>query len=99
MSAFWQFVRGDWYFALPLFLMSLIALTLVIWRIMLNLHAKTDMSEFLPTFQQKLEKEGIDAALKYCQSRTDMIPRKLFVAGLGDVAGKACPPCGEPWPT
>jgi biopolymer transport protein ExbB len=82
MSAFWQFVRGDWYFALPLFLMSLTALTLVIWRVMLNLHAKTDMSEFLPTIQQKLENEGIDAALKYCQSRTDVIPRKLFAAGL-----------------
>src|SRR6516165_8477435 len=82
MTAFWQFVRGDWYFAIPLILMSLVALTMVIWRIMLNLHAKTDMSEFLPIFQQKLEKEGFDAALKFCQSRTDMIPRKLYAAGL-----------------
>jgi biopolymer transport protein ExbB len=82
MSAFWQFVKGDWYFALPMIAMSLVALTLVIWRILLNLHAKTDMSEFLPVFQQKLEKEGIDSALKFCQARTDMIPRKLYASGL-----------------
>jgi biopolymer transport protein ExbB len=29
-----------------------------------------------------LDKEGIDGALRYCRSRTDVIPRRLFVAGL-----------------
>jgi biopolymer transport protein ExbB len=82
MSAFWSFVKGDWYIAIPMFIMAFVALTLVIWRILLNMHAKTDMNEFLPLFQQKLEKEGIDGALKYCRTREDMIPRRLYVAGL-----------------
>src|SRR5262249_16808258 len=66
----------------PMLLMSIAALTLVIWRILLNLNAKTNMNEFLPLFQERLEKEGPDAALRLCRARTDVIPRKLFTAGL-----------------
>jgi biopolymer transport protein ExbB len=62
--------------------MSITALTLVIWRLLLNLNAKTNMNEFLPVFQEKLEKEGVDGALRFCRTRTDVIPRKLFASGL-----------------
>jgi biopolymer transport protein ExbB len=82
MSAFWTFVKTDWYFAIPMGLMSITAVTLVIWRILLNLNARTNMNEFLPLFQEKLEREGIDGALRMCRARTDVIPRRLFVAGL-----------------
>jgi biopolymer transport protein ExbB len=82
MGAFWTFITTDWYFAIPLFFMSLVAVTLVIWRLLLNNTAKTNMNEFLPRFQEELEKKGIDAALRYCRSQTGMIPRKLYVAGL-----------------
>ncbi|GIW81313.1 MAG: biopolymer transporter ExbB [Gemmatales bacterium] len=82
MSAFWNFVTHDWYFAIPMFCMSLAAITMVIWRILLNINASTNMDEFLPEFQRRLEKEGIEGALKFCRSRTDMIPRRLYVAGL-----------------
>ncbi len=82
MSAFWNFVTVDWYIAIPMLLMSVVALTLVIWRILLNLNAKTDMNEFLPLFQEKLESEGIEGALRLCKERTDLIPNKLFAAGL-----------------
>jgi biopolymer transport protein ExbB len=82
MSAFWQFVKGDWYFAIPMGIMSITALTLVIWRLLLNLNARTNMNEFLPLFQEKLEREGIDGAMRLCRTRTDVIPRKLFLAGL-----------------
>src|SRR5437660_5667060 len=82
MSAFGKFVTGEWYFAIPMFLMSLTAVTLVIWRILLNYNARTNMNEFLPAFQQKLEKEGVEGALTYCRSQTGIIPRKLYVAGL-----------------
>ncbi|HZU36712.1 MAG TPA: MotA/TolQ/ExbB proton channel family protein [Gemmataceae bacterium] len=82
MSAFTHFVTHDWFFAIPMFIMSLTAITLVIWRILLNMSAKTDMSEFLPILQQKLDKEGVDGALRYCRKRTDMIPRRLCTAGL-----------------
>jgi biopolymer transport protein ExbB len=82
MSAFWKFVTGDWWIAIPMFVMSIAGITLVIWRILLNLNARTNMNEFLPRFQERLEKEGIDGALRLCRSRTDVIPRKLFVPGL-----------------
>src|SRR5947209_7914801 len=82
MTEFGKFFTHDWFFAVPMACMSLIAITMVIWRILLNMNAKTNMSEFLPAFQQRLEKEGIEGALRYCRKRTDMIPRRLYTAGL-----------------
>jgi biopolymer transport protein ExbB len=76
------FMTHDWYFFVPLLLMSLTGLTLVIWRLLLNLNGNTNMSEFLPAFQQKLEREGVESALRFCRGRTDIIPRRLFVSGL-----------------
>jgi len=82
MEAFGKFVTQDWYFAIPMFLMSGAAVTLVIWRILLNVNAKTNMNEFLPAFQQKLDKDGVEGALRYCRAQQGIIPRKLYVAGL-----------------
>lgn len=82
MSEFFKFLTKEWYFAVPLLLMSATAITLMIWRILLNMNAKTNMNEFLPVFQDKLDKDGVDGALRFCRSRTDIIPRRLFVAGL-----------------
>lgn len=82
MSAFLNFITHDWYFAVPLFLMSLTGIGLVIWRILLNVNGTTAMNEFLPVFQEKLEKEGVNKALAYCRGRVDIIPHRLFVAGM-----------------
>jgi biopolymer transport protein ExbB len=82
MDAFFEFITRHWYFAVPMFIMSLVAITLVIWRIMLNINARTDLNEFLPQFQQRLEKEGPAGALTYCRGRQDYIPRRLFAAAL-----------------
>jgi biopolymer transport protein ExbB len=82
MSEFGKFVRQEWYFAIPMLMMSVVSVTLVIWRILLNLNAKTNLNEFLPAFQQKLEKDGVAGALTYCRKRTDMIPKRLYTAGL-----------------
>jgi len=82
MTAFWQFCTQHWYFAVPMILMSITSVTLLIWRILLNVNGSTKMSAFLPIFQQKLEKEGVEGALRFCRSRTDIIPRRLYVAGL-----------------
>jgi biopolymer transport protein ExbB len=82
MQAFITFVKHDWYFFIPLLFMSIAGVTLVIWRILLNINANTNMNEFLPEFQNKLEKEGVEGALRFCRSRTDIIPRRLYVAGL-----------------
>ena len=51
MQEFWKFVTHDWYFAIPMFCMSFVAITLVVWRVMLNRTANTDMNEFLPEFE------------------------------------------------
>lgn len=82
MQSFIKFVTHDWYFFWPMFLMSVAGITLVIWRLLLNINSATNMNEFLPAFQQRLDKEGVEGALRYCKARTDIIPRRLFVAGL-----------------
>jgi biopolymer transport protein ExbB len=82
MEVLRDFVTKHAYFAIPMFLMSLAAITLVVWRILLNRHATTNMNVFLPQFQEKLQKEGVDGALRFCQQQQGMIPRRLFVAGL-----------------
>ena len=82
MRAFLDFIRDDWYFAWPMFAMMVVALALVLWRILLNWNANTNLNEFLPAFQEKLEKEGVPGALAFCKSRSDIIPKRLYVAGL-----------------
>lgn len=84
MGAFLDFIRDHWFFAILMFGMSLAAVMLLVWRLMLNLNARTDMNLFLPRFQEVLEKQGIEGALKMCraQPESQVIPRKLFVAGL-----------------
>src|SRR4051812_39254798 len=70
-----------------MFIMSMIAAALVVWRLLLNFSARTNLSVFLPQFQEKLQKEGPEGALKFCKSQPGLIPRKLFVAGL-ETAGQ-----------
>ena len=77
-----QFLLGDWYFAGPMLTMSLVGITLVIWRTLLNNGAGTDLSRFLPALQMKLEREGVESALRFCKSESGIIPRKLFVSAL-----------------
>jgi biopolymer transport protein ExbB len=82
MDAFWHFLTQDWYFAIPMLGMSVVAVTLVAWRLLLNFSAGTNMNAFLPAFQEKLQKDGPEAALKFCKSQSGLIPRRLYAAGL-----------------
>jgi len=82
MSALLKFVTGDWWIAWPMIAMSITGVALVIWRLLLNINGSTKMNEFLPAFQKRLDKDGIEGALHMCRGRTDIIPRRLFVAGL-----------------
>ena len=82
MKAFIDFVVDDWYFAIPMFIMSFIGIGCVVWRLLLNLNHNTNLNEFLPKFQERLSREGVEGALRFCRSRNDYIPRKLFVSGL-----------------
>lgn len=82
MNAAKDFFIGEWYFALPLIIMSLVAACLVIWRIMLNNSSKTDMDDFLPVFQETLRKKGVKGAIALCKEEKGLIPSRLYVAGL-----------------
>ena len=82
MNAAYDFFIKEWYFSIPLVAMSLIAAALVIWRLLLNSSANTDMDEFLPVFQQTLRKNGIKGAVSLCKEEKGLIPNRLFVAGL-----------------
>jgi biopolymer transport protein ExbB len=82
MAAFLKFVTEEWYFSGPMFLVLFAATVLVIWRIFLNINAQTNMNEFLPAFQERLEKEGPEGAIRFCKAQSGMIPRRLYVAGL-----------------
>ena len=82
MQAVQDFFIGEWYFSVPLIVMSLIAGALVIWRILLNLSAGTDMDDFLPVFQDTLRKRGVKGAVELCKEEKGLIPSRLFVAGL-----------------
>lgn len=81
-EALLTFIRDEWYFFIPLAIMSLTALCLVFWRILLNMNAKTDMGKFLPILQQIMQKEGVEGARKLCAAQKGLIPRKLYVAAL-----------------
>ncbi len=82
MQAVKDFFIGEWYFALPLVTMSLVAAALVIWRILLNQTAKTNMDRFLPVFQTVLRQHGIRGAIELCKRQKGLIPSRVFVAGL-----------------
>src|SRR3954447_14551728 len=82
MNAVKSFFLDEWYFSIPLVVMSLIAAALGIWRLLLNNTANTDMDDFLPDFQRALRKGGIKAAVNLCKDEKGLIPSRLFVAGL-----------------
>jgi biopolymer transport protein ExbB len=62
--------------------MSLVAVSLTVWRILLNVNAASNMAVLLPAVQKRLEKDGVRETIKFCAAEPGLIPRKLFVAGL-----------------
>jgi biopolymer transport protein ExbB len=82
MKALVNFFVNEWYFAIPMTLMSLVAFALVAWRIMLNLNAKTRMEEFFPDLQDTLRRKGTKGAIALCKEEKGLIPNVLYVAGL-----------------
>jgi biopolymer transport protein ExbB len=82
MQALTSFYLNEWYFALPMTLMSLIAFALVIWRFLLNQSAKADLDGFMPVLQDAIKKKGTKAAADACKEEKGLIPSVLFVAGL-----------------
>jgi biopolymer transport protein ExbB len=82
MNAVKTFFVDDWYFAIPMTLMALVAFALVAWRYLLNLYAKTDLDGLIPDLQDTLKHKGIRGAIALCREEKGLIPQVLFVAGL-----------------
>jgi biopolymer transport protein ExbB len=87
MNAIKHFYLEDWYFAIPMTCMTVIAFGLVVWRYLLNRGVRTDMDGFMPVFQDTLKKKGTAAAIALCKEERGLIPNTLFVAGL-EAAGQ-----------
>jgi biopolymer transport protein ExbB len=82
MKAITDFFIGEWYFAAPLVTMIVISFALVVWRLLLNVHANTKMEIFLPELQQTLSQKGVKGAVGLCKQERGLIPSVLYVAGL-----------------
>src|SRR5437868_6639764 len=53
-----MFTTWHAFIIVPMLGMSVVAITLVIWRVMLNRNARTDLNAFLPQLQERLAKDG-----------------------------------------
>jgi biopolymer transport protein ExbB len=82
MNALVKFITQEWYFFLPMLALSLVAAALVVWRWLLYMNARTNLESFLPGFQDRLQREGVEGALKFCRAESGVIPRKVYAAGL-----------------
>lgn len=81
-NPFINFFKSDWYFAVPMTLMLFVAIALVVWRILLNMSAKTNLDALLPDLQENLKRKGTKAALALCETETGLIPKVMYTAGL-----------------
>jgi biopolymer transport protein ExbB len=77
-----NFYRNEWYFAIPMTTMLFVAVALVIWRLLLNQGANSNLDALLPDVQTNLRKKGPKAAVALCQSEKGLIPSVMYVAGL-----------------
>jgi biopolymer transport protein ExbB len=69
-------------FLIPMLFVSIGAFGLVLWRLLLNLSARTNLNTFLPQLQDRLTREGVEGGIRFCKSQKGPIPQKLCVAGL-----------------
>ena len=69
-------------FLIPMVFVSMFALGLVLWRLALNMSARTNLNTFLPQLQDRLSREGVDGAIRFCKTQPGLIAQKLCVAGL-----------------
>jgi biopolymer transport protein ExbB len=82
MNALKNFYENEWYFAVPMTLMILVAFALVAWRFLLNLNAKTNLNDLMPDLQETLKHKGVRGAIALCREEKGLIPQVLFIAGL-----------------
>ena len=62
-------------------LLSLASLAIIIWRIWLNVVAKSDLGDFVGILQEELDRGGREAAIQLCEDEPGVIP-KVFASAL-----------------
>lgn len=72
--------NGPWFVA-AFSLLSLASVLVIIWRVWLNLNARTDLGDFLARFQEELREGGRQAATEMCAEEAGVVP-KVFVAAM-----------------
>src|SRR5260370_7748157 len=77
-AALTDFISNEWYYFGPLLLMSMTAMALIIWRLLLNNSAKTNLGVFLPVFQATLQKAAIQGARQLSSLHPSFTPPTLF---------------------
>jgi biopolymer transport protein ExbB len=82
MSDFIRFVTEYWYFAAPLFVAIFIGTGLILWRLLLNMQASTNLDNFLTEFTERLANQTVKMAIAFYRSRSHFFPSRLFVVGL-----------------
>jgi biopolymer transport protein ExbB len=68
-------------FTITFIVLSLSAVTLIIWRMWLNRNATTNLEEFVAKFQQTLKTGSKNAALEMCADEPGIVP-KLFTTAV-----------------
>ncbi len=82
MEAVGKFYTGEWFFAIPMTLMTFIAFALVVWRWLLNINSNSNLDTLLTDVQANLKQKGPKAALNFCREEKGLIPSLLYTAGL-----------------
>ena len=82
MNALRNFFLDEWYFSAPMTLMAFIAFSLVAWRFLLNLSARSSLDDLWPDLQETLKRKGTRGAVALCRDEKGLIPNLLFTAGL-----------------
>jgi biopolymer transport protein ExbB len=82
MAAFFSFVTDHWPFAILMFTMSIAGATLLVWRILLNVNASTNLDVFLPRLHDTLRHDGLERASDLCRIESGLIPKFVLAAGL-----------------
>ena len=62
-------------------LLSLASMAIIIWRIWLNVVAKSDLGDFVGILQEELDRGGREAAIQLCEDEPGVIP-KVFASAL-----------------
>jgi biopolymer transport protein ExbB len=72
---------NGWTFTIVFLTLSLAAVALVVWRLLLNFHAKTNLPDFLGRLEQAYAAGGPQAALQMCEAEPGLVG-KLFATAI-----------------